>query len=778
MANETTTITALRTLFEPGDRHGRSEIFEIRILDAVLPNSNWQHTESGYFDYDHIDDVPNLLANFKTYGGVYVTLNPVNPDLLARANNRFKKAKSRETTSDKDILRRQWMLIDVDPVRPAGISATDNEKSLAFNKAMKIKSGLASMDWPEPMVVDSGNGTQLLYRIDLPADDGGLIQQCLQALSPCSTDDVHVDLSVHNPARICRLPGTWNRKGDSTETRPHRVAEIVAKPDAMQIVSTDLLHKLVGNSIGEASPTLSTNSQYITTYSDIGQQVVTNYDLSSSIDDFNQRGDIAPILTKHGWTLKSESDQQYWWRPGKNNGQHSATYDSTVFYVWSDNATPFKARQGYNRFGVYKLLEHADDDSAAIAVLKAQGYGVDDSDVDLSGILSKLCEKHDAPNPALPPGVEVKSLGEMIREFPGLNEPVVHGLLREGETMNFIAAPKVGKSWLAMRLAISIASGLDWLGFSVEQGRVLHIDNELFASLITNRYETVCEAMGVSTRLFHNHVDVISLRGELRDIVNIGQICTALAHKNYKLVIIDAFYRTLPVGTDENDNGAIAGIYNMIDRYATLMGCGFVLIHHSSKGNQSGKSVTDVGAGAGSQSRAADTHLVIRPHEEKDIFVMEASIRSWAPIEPMALHWQWPLFSPTTEVDTSQLMGVAKPKTKDKAPSLEDFVERCVAVKDPCSKASVVYEAGQNFGLSERKANEMLSLAMESDLCTRIKAGSKMVYVRNRSGISGEKGLWAAALLTHNPDKSPQEIAEIISSSVRHVTRIRQELDL
>jgi len=407
-----TIITALRTFFDPGD------VFEIRILDAVYPNSNWQHTESGYFDYEHIDSIPNLIANFKTYAGVYVTINPVNPELLARANNRFKKAKARETTSDKDILNRRWMLIDVDPVRPAGISATDNEKSLAFDKAMKIKSGLASMDWPEPMMVDSGNGTQLLYRIDLPADDGGLIQQCLQALSPCSTDDVHVDLSVHNPARICRLPGTWNRKGDSTETRPHRVAEILAKPDAIQIVPTDLLHKLEGNSpsnsIGEASPILSANSQYVTTYSNIGHQVVTNYDLSSSIDDFNQRGDIAPILETHGWTLKSESDQQYWWRPGKNNGQHSATYDGTVFYVWSDNATPFESRKGYSRFGVYKILEHADDDSAAIAALKAQGYGADDSDVDLSGILGKVPnqqitviepEENDAPDIPEDPGV-------------------------------------------------------------------------------------------------------------------------------------------------------------------------------------------------------------------------------------------------------------------------------------------------------------------------------------------------------------------------------------
>ena len=47
----------------------------------------------------------------------------------------------------------------------------------------------------------------------------------------------------------------------------------------------------------------------------------------------------------------------------------------------------------------------------------------------------------------------------------------------------------------------------------------------------------------------------------------------------------------------------MANIYNQIDWCADQLGCSFVLIHHASKGNQSVKSVTDVGSGAGSQSR-------------------------------------------------------------------------------------------------------------------------------------------------------------------------------
>ena len=71
------------------------------------------------------------------------------------------------------------------------------------------------------------------------------------------------------------------------------------------------------------------------------------------------------------------------------------------------------------------------------------------------------------------------------------------------------------------------------------------------------------------------------------------------AGQGYALIIVDAFYRALPRGTDENDNAAIADLYNFVDRTAERSDAAIVLVHHSSKGSQAGKSVTDVGSGAG-----------------------------------------------------------------------------------------------------------------------------------------------------------------------------------
>ena len=90
-------------------------------------------------------------------------------------------------------------------------------------------------------------------------------------------------------------------------------------------------------------------------------------------------------------------------------------------------------------------------------------------------------------------------------------------------------------------------------------------------------------------------LSIVNQRGHLKSLEDIGNHLEHYKAQGYKLIIIDAFYRAMPKGTDENDNGAIAAVYNLIDRFAAEIGCAFCLIHHTSKGNQSLKSVTDVG---------------------------------------------------------------------------------------------------------------------------------------------------------------------------------------
>ena len=224
---------AVNLLMEPGSTH------EVRA-----PGTR-QGTVSGYFDD------PNRLAQAaaKLSGraaGTYVTLNPVKEALLARAANRTVPY-ARYTTADKDITRRCWLPIDFDPVRPAGISSTDEEHAASVQRARICQKFLAETAFPDPILADSGNGAHLLYRIDLPNEDEStaLVRCCLEAIALRFSDSVvEVDLKTFNASRIWKLYGTFAAKGDATPERPHRLARLLAVPPRVEVVSRDLLEKL------------------------------------------------------------------------------------------------------------------------------------------------------------------------------------------------------------------------------------------------------------------------------------------------------------------------------------------------------------------------------------------------------------------------------------------------------------------------------------------------------------------------------------------------------
>jgi hypothetical protein len=108
--------------------------------------------------------------------------------------------------------------------------------------------------WPTPILADSGNGGHLLYALDLPVDDGGLVQRCLEAIAFRPDDDhVLIDQRVYNPARIWKLYGTRACKGDDAADRPHRLSQLIEVPEALIPVPKELLEALAA-SLPKAEP--------------------------------------------------------------------------------------------------------------------------------------------------------------------------------------------------------------------------------------------------------------------------------------------------------------------------------------------------------------------------------------------------------------------------------------------------------------------------------------------------------------------------------------------
>lgn len=201
-------------------------VYEIRVLDACLSKTWRTSTVSGYFDNHEACIVQ--LKRLTNFSGIYITLNPVIRALLARRANRLDYALNSALTGDQHIVKRRWLLIDVDPARPSGVSSTDPEKEAAWKRTETVMDYLAKHGWPEPVIADSGNGFHLLLRIDLPVNDNGLVQRLLRVLADQFDDDiVKIDRDVFNPARISRLYGTLTAKGDSIPERQHRLGKIM-----------------------------------------------------------------------------------------------------------------------------------------------------------------------------------------------------------------------------------------------------------------------------------------------------------------------------------------------------------------------------------------------------------------------------------------------------------------------------------------------------------------------------------------------------------------------
>jgi hypothetical protein len=197
-------LRALTILIDPG------QTFELR----ALPSGRSRICRGN--DLESAVEAAWELSDEK---GLYWCLNPVRHDLIGAASN-------------KDILSRRWLLIDVDTQRTDKDSNATNEEKIA---AIKVVDAVLDylvdlLGWPHPLVVDSGNGWHLLFRIDLEIDklSQQLLKEFLARLADkFDTAETKIDRAVHNAARISKLPGSWARKGPNSEDRPHRFSRLL-----------------------------------------------------------------------------------------------------------------------------------------------------------------------------------------------------------------------------------------------------------------------------------------------------------------------------------------------------------------------------------------------------------------------------------------------------------------------------------------------------------------------------------------------------------------------
>lgn len=398
-------------LWRPGD------VREVRI-----PTPG--RTDSGYFD-----SPASLVAAVGPLDGrqnMYLTVNPVLPELLSLAVNRI-KPRVRTTTADAQIVERRWLPIDIDPQRASGISASEAEREAALAVTRSVWTYLNGLGWSEPITAMSGNGYWLLYPIDLPNDPESkrIIDGVLAHLSGrFNTDRVSIDTTVSNASRIVAMIGTLKVKGDATADRPHRRSGLLRVPTTLVPVPRELLERLAPER--PATPAI----------------VVT--------------GDRMPA----GWVGKLLDAAGVTYRSGERGGRTWYRLARCPFHPDDDQGGDCGVGEDTEGKGLGHCFHN-----------RGSGKGWQDFKAAL-GLDTSTSVPKVKPLPKVA-GPRMDAADLLAMDLPPLRW-VVPGLIPEG-TAILAAPPKVGKSCLVYQIAVEASIGGDLLGRRVVPGSVLYL---------------------------------------------------------------------------------------------------------------------------------------------------------------------------------------------------------------------------------------------------------------------------------------------------------------
>lgn len=239
----------------------QNKLVEIRLLG--------KNTYSGYFkDIDTlIAQIRPLLdhSNYQYYGAMqaYFTLNEINDALYSREQRDVFVKKPKSTSTDADVTRRRFVMLDFDACRVASVSSSDEEYEKAHLKAVEVYKYLIAQGFKEPIVSTSGNGFHCYLPCDMPNDDEHteLIKRFLKSLGKMFSDDsVELDEVVYNAARVDKVVGTWAKKGSDSAERKWRMARILKVPTDLS-PNDDALFGKIADILPKEEPKVAPNRQ-------------------------------------------------------------------------------------------------------------------------------------------------------------------------------------------------------------------------------------------------------------------------------------------------------------------------------------------------------------------------------------------------------------------------------------------------------------------------------------------------------------------------------------
>lgn len=321
------------------------DLTEIRLI-----GNGKGKTGSGYFT-----DAKTLVNAIKDYGrdyNIYFTINKIKDDCYGRIQKDQICINPSNTTSDGDILARDWVFIDLDSKRTSGTCASDEEVQYTTKKANAVYKFLLDSGFYRPIAIFSSSGAHIYLKCAMLANEENdkLVKRFLAALSMLFSDEhVEVDEKVFNRARIARLPGSYSRKGARNDPkRPQRMCRFKYVPQTIETNPIEYFKKVADMYPEEDPPSRYNN--YSNSKFDLDaflerhnievtekQPVAdgTKYVLDHCVFDSNHKGKDAVIFQR-------------------NNGAISyvCLHNSCSHYTWRDVRKKFEPNAYEAKYGI------------------------------------------------------------------------------------------------------------------------------------------------------------------------------------------------------------------------------------------------------------------------------------------------------------------------------------------------------------------------------------------------------------------------------------------
>lgn len=340
------------------------------------------------------------------------------------------------------------------------------------------------------------------------------------------------------------------------------------------------------------------------------------------------------------------------WLDSYNNEFKGA--DVAIFY---DNDEPGVERKDY-------LIKSLTGVAAKLAVIHVPNEFKDISDFIASGKdKSELVVQYIESPKSL-----MLDAGDWLDKSSYKIDPLVEGLFDVGDKVVIIGKSKTRKSFFALQLLLSCVTGQSFLGLEIPQFRkALLIQYEIKEAHFHRRLERMCDSLGILPQNLMGRFSIINARGQ---DINKAQVIEYIKQSGAEIVLFDPLYKLMEGA--ENAVEDFKPILKWFDEIAEATKAAILYVHHDKKGFVGEQDTADRGAGSSILGRDFDASFYLTPHENKDLVVLQALTRNYAPRPDTSIQWLNGSFVSSEElvrIKTSRSPRADKPKLEDWEPS-------------------------------------------------------------------------------------------------------------